>query len=298
MMKKKIIWMVCLVLLSCHCLNAQEENELTEEQIAAILGDSICGEKGSINHPAQHFGINVPEGYVYLNKEKATRLLVDYWGNPADDEILGVLLSDTAHIYANADIAYIIYYMETGYVSDKDAKDIDYDDLLVEMKKEIKETSDNLSEEYMKYELVDWAVSPKYDAEKKTLVWAKHLRFGGEHETLNYDIRILGKQGVVIMQAVADMADCAQVVADEDLIVSSVQFNSGYAYSDFNPATDHVAEWTIGGLIAGKVMAKAGLFAKLGIFLAKFWKIIAFAVLAIGAPLFKYFKKKNKEQQE
>ena len=295
-MKLRFFWMACCLLCCSHLLYAQEESELTEEQIAAILSDSIHGEKGNINHPGQHFGINVPEGYVYLNKEKADRLLVDYWENPADDQILGVLLSDTVNIYAEAEIAYIIYYMDSGYVSDKDAKDIDYDDLLVELKKDTKIASDNLPEGYTKYELIDWAVAPKYDAEKKTLVWAKHLRFGGEFETLNYDIRILGKQGIVMMQAVANMEDCAKVVADEDLIVSSVKFDSGYTYADFNPATDHMAEWTIGGLIAGKVLAKAGLFAKLGLFLAKFWKIIAVAVIAVGAPLLKSFKKKRKEE--
>ena len=296
-MKLRIFWMACCLLCCSHFLYAQEESGLTEEQIAAILGDSIHGEKGSISHHGQHFGINVPEGYVYLNKEKANRLLADYWENPADDQVLGVLLSDTVNIYAEAEIAYIIYYMDSGYVSDKDAKDIDYDDLLVELKKDVKKASDNLPEGYNKYELIDWAVTPKYDAEKKTLVWAKHLRFGGEYETLNYDIRILGKQGIVIMQAVANMEDCAKVIADENLIVSSVKFDSGYTYADFNPATDHVAEWTIGGLIAGKVLAKAGLFAKLGLLLAKFWKIIAVAVIAIGAPLVKSFKKKRKEEE-
>ncbi len=294
-MKLKILGMLFCLLCCTPFLYAQSESELTEEQIAAILADSIHGEKGKIGHPGQHFAIDVPEGYVYLNKEKATRLLADYWGNPADDDILGVLLSDTAQIYADAEIAYIIYYMDSGYVSDEDAKDIDYSELLSNLKKETKAASDALPEGYDKYELVDWALAPKYDADKKILVWAKHLRFGGEYETLNYDIRILGKKGVVVMQAVADMNDCDKVVADENLIVSSVKFDSGYTYADFNPATDHVAEWTIGGLIAGKVMAKAGLLAKLGLFLAKFWKIIAVGVIAAGAPLMKLLKKKRKE---
>ncbi len=290
-MNKKLLLIACCILCCLQGLWAQNEPELTEEQIMAILSDSIHGQKGIVNHPNHHFDIQVPEGYVYLDHEKATRLLVDYWGNPEDEDILGVLVSDTVNIYVNAEIAYLIYYMDSGYVSDKDAKDIDYDDLLAELKKEAKQSSDNLSEEYAKYELVDWALEPRYDTDKKILVWAKHLRFGGEQEILNYDIRILGKQGVVVMQAVASMDDCDKVVADEGLIASSARFTSGYTYADFNPATDRIAEWTIGGLIAGKVMAKAGLFAKLGILLAKFWKIIAVAIFAIGAPLFKKFKK-------
>lgn len=56
-----------------------------------------------------------------------------------------------------------------------------------------------------------------------------------------------------------------------------MQFNDGYRYGDFNPSVDEVAGWTIGGLVAGKVLAKAGLFAVI----LKFWKFIAIGVVAL-----------------
>ena len=71
---------------------------------------------------------------------------------------------------------------------------------------------------------------------------------------------------------------------DVDEILNSVHFTDGNKYADFNPEIDEVAAYGIGGLIAGKLLAKAGFFA----LILKFWKIIAIAV--VGA--FTVFKKK------
>ncbi|WP_164127553.1 DUF2167 domain-containing protein, partial [Stenotrophomonas maltophilia] len=43
-------------------------------------------------------------------------------------------------------------------------------------------------------------------------------------------------------------------------VLSSVSFEPGKRYSDFVPGADKVAAVGIGGLIAGKVVAKTGLF--------------------------------------
>ena len=74
-----------------------------------------------------------------------------------------------------------------------------------------------------------------------------------------------------------------------DPILASVDFNDGYRYRDFDPDVDQIAAYGIGGLIAGKVLAKAGLFAKLGVLLAKGWKFILIALVAIGGGLKKFF---------
>ena len=46
-------------------------------------------------------------------------------------------------------------------------------------------------------------------------------------------------------------------------VLASVSYTDGNKYGDFNPELDEVAAWTIGGLVAGKVLAKAGIFALL-----------------------------------
>ena len=81
-------------------------------------------------------------------------------------------------------------------------------------------------------------------------------------------------------------------------ILASVNFAEGHKYSDFNPDVDAIAAYGIGGLIAGKVLAKAGILAKLGILLAKFWKIIALAVIGLGAGFKKFFSRQKEETDQ
>lgn len=299
-MQQRILFLFVIFFFLPPFVRSQEtEMELTDEQIAYILSDSIQGEKGRILQTAYHFCVDVPEGYQFLDKEKANHLLSDYWGNPQDDDMLGALVSDTALIYYDVSTAYVISYDNCGYVSDKDATDINYDDLLKDLQKSTLEgNKERIAKGYEKVQLVGWAIAPQYDKRKKALCWAKHLRFGDDYDVLNYDIRILGKDGYVIMQAVADLSDCDQIIAGQNAIISSVIFDKGYAYTDFNPKKDHVAEWTIGGLIAGKVLAKAGLFAKLSVLFLKFWKLILIGFAAIATPLFKLFNKSKQTSKD
>jgi uncharacterized membrane-anchored protein len=66
--------------------------------------------------------------------------------------------------------------------------------------------------------------------------------------------------------------------------LSSVDFKDGSKYADFDPKVDKVAAYGIGGLIAGKVLAKVGFFG----FLGKFMKFIIAGILG----LFYFLKKK------
>jgi uncharacterized membrane-anchored protein len=54
-----------------------------------------------------------------------------------------------------------------------------------------------------------------------------------------------------------------------------------------------VSDWTIGGLVAGSILAKSGFFAKLGVLLLKFWKIIAVGAVALAAGIKKIFGSKK-----
>jgi hypothetical protein len=73
-------------------------------------------------------------------------------------------------------------------------------------------------------------------------------------------------------------------------VLNIVQFNEGFRYADFDSKVDDVAAWTIGGLVAGKVLAKAGLFA----LLAKFGGKILLVLGAAGAGLWRFFSGRRK----
>ncbi len=278
---KQTCFLIALVLCAFQGMYAQQNEELTAEEIEAferVQLDSIRGREGAVALASAHCTLNVPAGYVFLDPDESRHLLVDYWGNPEKsvDEILGTLVSAENDIYFNVTTAYVVSYDDAGYVSDKDAASIDYDELLKDMQASMEE--ENESSDTDKWELVGWAWHPTYDAQKKVLGWAKLLRIN-DRDVINYDVRVLGKAGFVIITAVADPEDKDELMAANSDIIGSVVYDNGYAYADFNPDKDHVAEWTIGGLVAGKVLAKAGVWA----FLAKFSKLIIIAVVGFFA---------------
>jgi len=158
--------------------------------------------------------------------------------------------------------AVIVTYEGGGYVSDDDAEKINYTDLLREMQEATREDSaERVKQGYESLELLGWARQPHYDKKEKKLYWAKRLRFGSStDETLNYDIRILGRKGVLSLNAVADMDSLARIDGATPDLLSMVSFNEGNLYSQFNPSVDEAAAYGVAGLIAGGLLTKAGFF--------------------------------------
>jgi len=238
--------------------------------------------------------IVVPDGFKYLNPVQAERVIVDLWGNPGGENItLGLVLPENQGVLSERGYVFNIQYDEIGYVKDNDADKIDYDELMTEMKKEAVEANKLREEQgYEPIYMVGWAAKPFYDGNKKILHWAKEIKFGtNEVNTLNYNVRVLGRKGVLVLNAIATMADLPLVKKDVPLVLDIVQFNDGFKYQDFDPKIDEVAAWTIGGLVAGKLLAKVGFFAVL----LKFWKLIAIAVFGFLGAFWKKIKG-NKEE--
>ncbi|TGL18536.1 DUF2167 domain-containing protein [Leptospira levettii] len=235
--------------------------------------------------------IKVPKGFKFLDAKQSQFVLHEVWGNPLNEGILGMLFkSDQTPISDNFTYALTYSFSEDGYVSDSDANEINYDDLLKSMKEDISEgNEDRKKEGYPTMELVGWANKPYYDSSAKKLHWAKELQFEGDSvNTLNYNIRILGRKGILELNAISDIEKLKLVQSDIPAILASTEFNDGEKYSDYSPGVDKMAAYGIGGLIAGKVLAKAGFFA----LLVKFWKIIAIGAVAALGFLKKLFTKK------
>jgi uncharacterized membrane-anchored protein len=74
-------------------------------------------------------------------------------------------------------------------------------------------------------------------------------------------------------------------------LLTMASFDGGKTYGDFNPSTDHLAEYGIAGLIAGGVLLKAGFFKALLVGMAALWKPIALGVVALGAGIAKIFRR-------
>jgi uncharacterized membrane-anchored protein len=193
--------------------------------------------------------------------------------------------------------AVVVQYQDDGYVSDDDAKDMDYAALLKDMQSDVSdENTERRESGYSSVELVDWAEPPHYDASTHKLYWAKRLAFEGQdEETLNYDIRILGRRGVLVLSAVGSIAQLEAIRGGMQDVLGSVEFNPGHRYADFDPKADRVAAYGIGALIAGGMAAKAGLFAKLGALVLAFKKVIFIGLAGLVAVIGRLFGRRNSQ---
>lgn len=210
---------------------------------------------------ANGVNLDLKDRFYFLNAEDAREILVEAWGNPPDSvtSTSGMIfpgknspLADTWGVEIRPDMI--------GYVEDTDAATINYDELLQSMKADTQAGNEERTKAgYDPITLIGWAAQPTYDAANKRLHWAKELQFGDKPQrTLNYDIRFLNRQGVLVMSYIATMEQLPQVNQSLPDVLNTVSFDEGTRYADFVPGTDQVAAVGIGGLIAGKVLAKTG----------------------------------------
>jgi uncharacterized membrane-anchored protein len=75
---------------------------------------------------------------------------------------------------------------------------------------------------------------------------------------------------------------------------AALTYDTGKGYEDFNASTDHIAEYGIAALVGGVVAKKLGLLALIGVFALKFAKVIGIAVVAFGAGIVNFFRRKTK----
>jgi uncharacterized membrane-anchored protein len=256
---------------------------------------SLKYQTGKVALAAAHAQLDLKPGWRYLDKPDARRVLEDFWGNPPDDSVMGLIVPDSAPLGDAHSWAVVLTYSADGYVSDEDAQEINYSELLADMQQETRDNSAALKDAgYPAVDLLGWAQAPRYDAASHKLHWAKELHFGEtEGNTLNYDIRVLGREGYLSMNAVADMDDLALVNTGMKDVLAMAQFDEGFRYADFNPATDRAAEYGLAALVGGGLAAKTGLLGKLGLLLAKGWKLVLLAGFGLVALLRRLFGKKD-----
>ena len=237
--------------------------------------------------------LHVPDEFRFFGPDDAQSIIVRLWRNPPGPKPLGMLLPANVTPLDPDSWAVTIHYEEEGYVKDDDAGQIDYTSLLRQMQESVRDGNQEREKHgYPAVELVGWAAPPHYDSSTHKLYWAKELSFAGQDEhTLNYNIRILGRKGVLVVNAVAGISKLAEVEKSTPQILSMINFNEGHRYTDFDASTDKVATYGIAALVAGGVAAKLGFFKFLWVLLLGAKKFVIVAIAAIGAWLRRLFKR-------
>lgn len=298
-MKHKTI-MLALVLAApipamAIALPAVAQSEMSAEDKAYVaqiekIAAEIQPQTGDIELSEAHATLHLADNYYFLGPDDARKVLVDAWGNPpsAADGVLGLVFPKGAKFYDPTVWGAVVTYEATGYVSDEDARTADYDKLL----KDLQEGQEAANEErtkqgYAALHLVGWAQQPIYDAASHSVVWARNLHADGtDGNGLNYDVRMLGRSGVLSLNMLSDMTRLSGVNMAAKHLAQAASFDDGSRYQDYIPDVDKKAGYGIAGLVAAgagvAAAKKLGFLAILLGFGKKFIVLLLAGVAALG----------------
>ena len=277
--------------------SVQAKLEKEQLHIDSVVA-SIQYRQGIFNLKDNLASVKAANGLSFLNAKDANKLLHDLWNNPESDNVLGVLVPTDIAIDDEKLWAVVFTYEEDGHVKDDDAADMKYDEMLKTMKEDAENANaERVKDGYDAMHLVGWAQTPFYDKVQHKIHWAKDLSIGeGTQHTLNYNIRMLGRKGVLVLNVVASIDQLPEIKTKINSIMASTDFIAGNRYEDFDESSDKIAEYGLAGLIAGGVLVKTGLLAKIGLVLVKLWKVIALAIAGGLGAFKKFFNKKKKNE--
>lgn len=248
--------------------------------------ETLNPRRGEVPIESAQATLDLGTAYDFYDAADARRILTDLWGNPpeASSDILGLVLPAGVSPLSDSWGA-AVSYEPTGYVSDDDAQSANYDELLEQMQAgESENNAQRTQAGYPAMNLVGWAERPTYDSARHSVIWAQNIRFADStRNTLNYDVRMLGRRGVLSLNLISTMDQLPEVKRAAAAFASHAQFNAGATYADYDSSTDATAEYGVGGLVAAGVGVAAA--QKLGIFalLLKFGKFIFIGVIALLA---------------
>ena len=220
-MKKILLSIVATIIMAIAVFAKDPKDSLAvimqqQQKFMDSVDNAMKYETGSITLSNGVAKLNVPAGFKYLNAQQSNYVLTELWGNPPQTGTLGMIFPEHSGPFGENSYAFIITYDAMGFVKDDDADKINYDDLLKDIQKEeVEENKTRVAQGYAAISMAGWASKPFYDKNNKVLHWAKNLHFEGqEANTLNYEVRILGRKGVLSMNAVASMSELDSVKKD------------------------------------------------------------------------------------
>lgn len=260
--------------------------------------DSLTRQTGVVTIANGLVSLNVPESHYYVGASDARRIIVDLWGNPptSADGVEGIIFRANANPATGAWGA-LVQYVAEGYVPDDEARTINYADLMRDMQGGTEsENTWRRENNYPEIQLVGWAEQPHYDESSHKLFWAKELVFGqAPLHTLNYDIRVLGREGHLVLSFVATMPELELIRTEAPAVMEMANFTSGNTYADYREGVDQRAAYGIGGLIAGGALAavaqKTGLLAIILALGKKFIVLILAGLAALGGMVTRMFRR-------
>lgn len=180
----------------------------------------------------------------------------------------------------------VFIFDPSGYV--KDNERIDPDELL----SQIRAADESANERRVGLGLkrlytIGWYTPPHYDRATNRLEWGIRIQEEGGEENLNYNIRVLGRRGVMHVSLVSDAQSLDSDLRDLKTDLSSFSFDNTEKYAEYRQG-DKVAEYGLAALVAGgaaAVAAKKGFFGVMAGLLTAAWKVVAASLAASGKAM-------------
>lgn len=252
---------------------------LAGEEQASVL-QKIRWQKGPCTGQLERVAhVWVPEGYIFADA-KDTRTLMEAMQNPVSGTEKGFL--------SPMDLKWFLVFEfeDVGYVKDDEKNTLDADAML----KSIQAGNEITNKERKKrgwttLTITGWEQPPRYDPDTHNLEWAIRCESGGQ-QVINYNVRLLGRGGVMKVTFVGDPSELAQAMPKYRSLVKGFDFSTGQRYAEYRQG-DKLAKYGLAALVVGGAAAAA---VQTGL-LQKLLKPIIIGLIALGALLKKFWGK-------
>jgi uncharacterized membrane-anchored protein len=280
---------LCSLAVAPGSVSAQENPLTPEQQQMMERFASIQWTEGPATERVGAMAeIQIPAGYQFTSANGAQTLL-ELYGNPRDPSILGAIVP----MAEGASWTLIFKFDAIGYVQDADKESIDADEILSTFQAGLPDmNAARRAVGAAECSGINWMEKPFYDPQTNNLTWALRLGFN-DGDSVNYDIRILGRRGVMEATLLDSPETYAKSIPDVKQVLTGFAFTTGEKYSEWQQG-DKIAAYGLTGLVAGgglAMAAKTGLLGKLGVLLAKGGKAIILAVVVIFGAGFSVVKR-------
>lgn len=280
------------LLLLCTCLTvaAAVFAEEPAENPRVALAQSINWEQGPcMGRLGTYAELRVPEGYVFAGPADAQKFM-ELNENIPNPMTMGVLQP----IAENESWFLVFEYHDTGHVPDDEKGQIDAAALLRQKKAaEVEANELRRQRGFGALYCKDWLIKPSYDTDTRSLSWALGLESeeadGQKHAVCNYNLRLLGRTGIMSTTLVCDPSEIVSVAPRVKSLLKGFEYVSGHRYAEWRSG-DKVAAYGLTGLITGGAAvaaAKSGLLAKLAAGLAKMGKVVVLLVIAVAGGIWR-----------
>lgn len=268
-----LLGVLILALASGTPCRAQNEKEPPEQPGLPNVAWQKGPGKATLGSLAE---IQIPDGFMFAGSADTITLL-EAMQNPTSGRELGFL--------SPVDMAWFVVFefSDTGYVKDDEKDKLDADAILKSLR-EGNESGNEVRKQrgWAPLSITGWDVTPRYDQQTHNLEWG--IRVKGTGESVNYNVRILGRGGVMEATLLIEPEQLNAVLPEFRKLLGGYSYTAGNQYAEYKSG-DKLAQYGLAALVTGGGVALA---ASTGL-LAKMWKLIVVAIAAVIGAIKKGF---------